>query len=77
MASTSSSRPWPFALVGFVLSCYALHVEHHVAHMEPDEEYSSLCDIEQINASCRQVFIYVVIKSSWRYFCRPLPEFVL
>jgi hypothetical protein len=50
---TTASRPWPFAVVGVILSMYAVYVEHKVAHKAPDEEFQSLCDIEEIGASCR------------------------
>jgi hypothetical protein len=46
-------RTAPFAILGWILSSYALYVEHKVAHKSPDEEFSALCDIQQINASCR------------------------
>eukprot|EP00536_Pseudo-nitzschia_multiseries_P004091 jgi/Psemu1/187286/e_gw1.66.83.1 len=50
------SRTAPFAIFGCVLSLYALYVEHKVAHKSPDEEFTALCDIEQIGASCSNVF---------------------
>lgn len=49
-------RTAPFAILGWILSSYALYVEHKVAHKSPDEEFSALCDIQQINASCSNVF---------------------
>ncbi len=42
-----------YAIVGSILSMYALYVEHKVAHKSPDEEFTALCDIDVINASCR------------------------
>jgi hypothetical protein len=51
----SLSRTWPFAAFGVLLASYALYVEHKVAHKSPEEEFSALCDIEQIGASCRYV----------------------
>mmetsp|Transcript_671 Transcript_671/g.1469 ORF Transcript_671/g.1469 Transcript_671/m.1469 type:complete len:168 (-) Transcript_671:1207-1710(-) len=50
------SRTAPYAIAGCILSLYALYVEHKVAHKSPDEEFSALCDIEQLNASCSKVF---------------------
>mmetsp|Transcript_8676 Transcript_8676/g.25657 ORF Transcript_8676/g.25657 Transcript_8676/m.25657 type:complete len:166 (+) Transcript_8676:176-673(+) len=50
------SRTAPFAIFGCILSLYALYVEHKVAHKSPDEEFTALCDIEQIGASCSNVF---------------------
>jgi hypothetical protein len=38
-----------------LLSSYALYVEHKVAHKAAEEEFSALCDIEVIGASCRYV----------------------
>lgn len=47
---------WPFALLGVILSVYALYVEYKISHKKPeDEEFSALCDIESIGASCRYV----------------------
>jgi hypothetical protein len=43
------------AVVGVMLSCYALYVEHKVGHLPEDEEFLALCDIKQIGASCRCV----------------------
>eukprot|EP00339_Tiarina_fusa_P008251 CAMPEP_0116998542 /NCGR_PEP_ID=MMETSP0472-20121206/1575_1 /TAXON_ID=693140 ORGANISM="Tiarina fusus, Strain LIS" /NCGR_SAMPLE_ID=MMETSP0472 /ASSEMBLY_ACC=CAM_ASM_000603 /LENGTH=90 /DNA_ID=CAMNT_0004697721 /DNA_START=39 /DNA_END=308 /DNA_ORIENTATION=+ len=54
--TTTASRPWPFAVVGVILSMYAVYVEHKVAHKPPEEEFQSLCDIEEIGASCSAVF---------------------
>ena len=51
--SLPMSKTAPYAIVGCILSMYALYVEHKVAHKSPDEEFSALCDIEQLNASCR------------------------
>jgi len=42
-----------YAALGFILSAYALYVEHKVAHLPPDEEFAALCDIDAIGASCR------------------------
>lgn len=46
---------WPFATLGVVLSIYALYVEYKISHKpeDPEEEFSALCDIESIGASCR------------------------
>ena len=47
-------RPWPVAVIGVVLSCYALYVDYKIETKEPGEdEFQSLCDIEQLGASCR------------------------
>ena len=68
MCSASSfaarhARTIPWALVGGVLSVYALYVEHKTrVHAErpdddsPDSTFSAWCDIEQIGASCRYVY---------------------
>jgi hypothetical protein len=57
----SVRKTWPYAIFGAILSSYALYVEHKVAHKLPDEEeFSSLCDIEQIGASCRYVLFCTV-----------------
>ena len=34
---------------------YAVYVEYKTHHLQQDEEFSSLCDIEALNASCRCV----------------------
>ena len=49
------------ALVGLVLSLYAVYVEHKVEYKDPDEEFSALCDIEAIGASCRYVLVVDVM----------------
>ena len=49
------SKTAPYAVVGIILSLYAVYVEHKVAHKSPDEEFTALCDIETLNASCRWV----------------------
>ena len=54
--SISIPRTAPFAILGCVLSAYALYVEHKVAHKSPDEEFTAFCDIETIGASCSNVF---------------------
>ena len=51
------SKTVPYAVVGIILSLYALYVEHRVAHKSPDEEFTALCDIQQLNASCRWVIL--------------------
>jgi hypothetical protein len=50
---TALVLPRVAAFIGLVLSLYALYVEYKVAHVEEDEEFSALCDIEAIGASCR------------------------
>lgn len=41
------------AIAGIILSVYALYVEHKVQHIAEAEEFTALCDIEAIGASCR------------------------
>ena len=53
MPSISLSRTAPFAILGCILSAYALYVEHKVANKPEEEEFSAFCDIELIGASCR------------------------
>ena len=43
------------ALVGLVLSMYAVFVEYKVHNLQPGEEFSALCDIDALQASCRYV----------------------
>jgi hypothetical protein len=40
---------------GLVLSLYAIYVEHKAKHAseDPSVEFTALCDIEAIGASCR------------------------
>ncbi|OEU22238.1 hypothetical protein FRACYDRAFT_267199 [Fragilariopsis cylindrus CCMP1102] len=56
MPSISLSRTAPFAILGCILSAYALYVEHKVANKPEEEEFSAFCDIELIGASCSNVF---------------------
>jgi preprotein translocase subunit Sss1 len=49
----SLQRTWPFAMMGVILSSYALYVEHKMAHKPDEEEFVALCDIDAIGASCR------------------------
>ena len=51
--SSLKTTTWPFAALGMILSLYALYVEHKISHKSEDEEFSALCDIESIGASCR------------------------
>ncbi|CAB9509680.1 epoxide reductase complex subunit 1 [Seminavis robusta] len=49
------------SFVGLVLSIYAVYVEWKVHHIreapeEMEEEFTALCDIQAIGASCSQVF---------------------
>ena len=53
MPSISLSKTAPFAILGCILSAYALYVEHKVANKPEEEEFSAFCDIELIGASCR------------------------
>jgi hypothetical protein len=58
-------RTIPWAIVGGILSIYALYVESmtHRRHLQPEAEpFVALCDIEQIGASCRYVAV-------WEYLC--------
>mmetsp|Transcript_48580 Transcript_48580/g.72080 ORF Transcript_48580/g.72080 Transcript_48580/m.72080 type:complete len:172 (-) Transcript_48580:247-762(-) len=50
-------RSTPLALLGAILSCYALYVEHkHSAREEEEEPFEALCDIQSIGASCSSTF---------------------
>lgn len=56
--ATRHARTVPWALLGGILSIYALYVERmvHRRLVHPDAEpFTALCDIEQIGASCRYV----------------------
>jgi hypothetical protein len=46
---------WQIAVIGLVLSGYAIYVEHKVrsAQEDPSLDFTALCDIESIGASCR------------------------
>lgn len=46
-------RSQTLAVAGVVLSLYALYVEHKTAHPADDIEFTALCDIESLGASCR------------------------
>jgi hypothetical protein len=46
-------KPWKLALVGLILSLYAVYVEYKMATKKEGEEFTALCDIQQIGASCR------------------------
>ena len=51
--------PFPFPVVvsiGLILSLYALFVELHPVLFPEDTEFTPLCDIEAIKASCSSVF---------------------
>ena len=51
----SAVRNW--AIFGLILSYYALYVERKIEHKgNDDEEFTALCDIESIGASCSAVF---------------------
>ena len=49
----STSKTTIYAFLGAALSAYALYVEYKVEHKSESEEFTALCDIEQIGASCR------------------------
>ena len=58
------------SMLGLILSAYAVYVEwkvHHIQEVEQDveEEFTALCDIEAIGASCRyevsKIFFYLVV----------------
>ena len=51
--SKDGKRVSLYAMLGSILSAYALYVEHKMAHLPPDEEFTALCDIDAIGASCR------------------------
>jgi hypothetical protein len=51
--SKDGKRMSLYAALGSILSAYALYVEHKMAHLPPDEEFTALCDIDAIGASCR------------------------
>lgn len=44
------------SIAGIILSAYALYVEYKVHHLAEGEEFTAMCDIEAISASCRLVF---------------------
>jgi vitamin-K-epoxide reductase (warfarin-sensitive) len=45
------------AVLGVVVCCYALHVEHQTAsHKLMGQEYEALCDIKWLGVSCSKVF---------------------
>jgi len=59
--SSLKTATWPFATLGLILSLYALYVEHKISHKPEEveegvEEFSALCDIESIGASCSSTF---------------------
>jgi len=57
MTYSLKTTTWPFATLGVILSAYALYVEHKISHKQPeDDEFSALCDIESIGASCSSAF---------------------
>jgi len=56
MPSSIKTTTWPFATLGVILSVYALYVEHKISNKPPEEEFSALCDIESIGASCSSAF---------------------
>lgn len=60
LADTSGSSFRSFcSTLGLVLSCYAVYVEWKVHHLsvvdDIEEEFTALCDIQSIGASCRYV----------------------
>jgi len=54
--AAAAATTWPFAALGAVLSMYALHVERKISDKPPEEEFTALCDIESIGASCSSAF---------------------
>ena len=52
MAITTTTRI-VLASLGLVLSLYAVYVEHKMEHLDENEEFTALCDIDAIGASCR------------------------
>jgi hypothetical protein len=54
------------AVTGLVLSGYAIYVEHKVrrAQEDPSLDFTALCDIESIGASCRyDCFLEILMPS--------------
>jgi hypothetical protein len=45
--------------IGLILSTYAVYVEYKVEHLSADEEFSALCDVPALGASCRYVIVIV------------------
>jgi hypothetical protein len=43
------------SVIGLTLSVYAVYVEYRVEHLSPDEEFTALCDVPALGASCRYV----------------------
>lgn len=43
------------AMVGLLVSLYAVYVEHKMKTKSENEDFVALCDVEQIGASCRYV----------------------
>ena len=58
MTQFSLSVRTSLAAVGWVLSVYAVYVEYKMEHnvAQTDQEFTALCDIEAIGASCSKVF---------------------
>ena len=50
--SVVTSRTF-LAVAGLALSLYAVYVEVKMEHKPEEEEFTALCDIEAIGASCR------------------------
>ncbi|GKY94459.1 hypothetical protein MPSEU_000411800 [Mayamaea pseudoterrestris] len=50
------------AFVGLILSLYAIFVEYKMHHLRPGEEFTALCDIDALQASCSTVFTLPVGK---------------
>lgn len=49
------------ALLGLLVSLYAVYVEYKMKHLPQDEEFEALCDIEQIGASCRYAWYHYIV----------------
>jgi hypothetical protein len=49
-----TSKPF-LSTAGLTLSLYAVYVEYKVEHLSAHEEFTALCDIQALNASCRYV----------------------
>jgi hypothetical protein len=59
--TTRHIRTIPWAILGGILSIYALYVEtmvHRRLDRPEAEPFVALCDIERIGASCRYVVVW-------------------
>jgi hypothetical protein len=61
--------------LGLVLSAYAVYVEWKTHHqqdhpLEELEEFTALCDVNAIGASCRYVPLYCTVNNSLSWLCQ-------